>query len=146
MVAFAEDLAERPIVPTYEQELALDTAWMKSKRDMSCVYHKCEHATAFGAIEWQRRMFIATDPEEVNQECNSFAERAASFAPKGVDRIELNSNNVLVGSHNIEPKVPEEIKDLLALNPHEILSDSSVDAFNDSVLEAYRRGQKARTA
>jgi hypothetical protein len=52
-------LAQNPIVPTYEQERSLDGAWMESKRNPFDPAHKFEHATAFGAVEWQRRMFLA---------------------------------------------------------------------------------------
>jgi len=56
-------LAENPIVPTEQQERALDDAWMRSKRDTLDMAHKFAHASAFGAVEWQRRMFLAPEPE-----------------------------------------------------------------------------------
>jgi hypothetical protein len=56
-------LSENPIVPTEKQERKLDDAWMESKKDLASRYYKCAHATEFGAIEWQRMMFLEPEPE-----------------------------------------------------------------------------------
>lgn len=53
-------LSENPIVPTERQERDLCDAWMEAKQSQSNTF---VHASAFGAVEWQRRMFLAPEPE-----------------------------------------------------------------------------------
>jgi hypothetical protein len=60
-------LSKNPIVPTEEQERGLDDAWLESKRNLTTTYHKFEHASAFGAVEWQRRMFLAPERPNVSE-------------------------------------------------------------------------------
>lgn len=49
-------LAENPIVPTDEQGLELEQKWRTSKPNKTCA--------AWCAGEWQRRMFLQTEPRE----------------------------------------------------------------------------------
>ena len=55
--------SENPQVPTEKQERELYDAWEESKRSFTAPYTRFDHATAFGAIEWQRRMYLAPEPE-----------------------------------------------------------------------------------
>lgn len=56
-------LSENPIIPTGQQGRDLDGAWLDSKSNLAAPYHQTARATEFGAIEWQRRMFLAPEPE-----------------------------------------------------------------------------------
>lgn len=53
-------LAENPVVPTESQGRELDDAWLRNKTSPESTF---SHATTFGAVEWQRRMFLAPEPE-----------------------------------------------------------------------------------
>jgi hypothetical protein len=91
-------LAENPIVPSEKQERALDDAWMESKRSLTTPYHKFAHASAFGAVEWQRCMFLApteSDPYE------SLCREMLKNAPPEVDCVEVYSGGNLLRSVRI---------------------------------------------
>ena len=56
-------LTENPIVPTRDQEWGLHSAWSMSDKPQSEAGGDISSQIKFSVIEWQRRMFLAPEPE-----------------------------------------------------------------------------------
>ena len=145
--AFAEVLAEHPIVPTDEQ---VDS--------MADAYKEATHATdgvdwiKQGAVEWQKRMFLAPEPKlfdvtfdsggihaVVRTDATPSQESAQKIAEYFVRKEGLvarpNGQHFMVAS---EPEVPEAIKGLLWYDG----PMGDFEAHNLCVFEAFHRGQR----
>lgn len=140
-------LAENPIVPSESQ--AFSMAVDKDKFP----FDKWEWVR-WGACEWQRRMFLAPEPEaemdstpnhilELRQILYDLTNRPEETSlPLVAESIERTLR--ALGDEPPEPKVPEGIKDLLWEEVGFAGFTNDRQAYNEAISEAFRRGQRAK--
>lgn len=141
-------LSENPTVPTISDLEAMRSGW-KDTPEASA-----EGVVIFLIAEWQRRMFLAPEPE-VPRVVNGFDDllwnRVGMNGPvsEAVQRMELHNRQIveawnrakaLYTSHaDDDPAAPAAIKDLLY---GEDSFESGSDEINERLAEAYQRGQR----
>ena len=73
-------LSENPIRPTLDQQFALHDAWPKSLIYEENSPHPIQDQIFFSVVEWQRRMFLAPEPE-VPEEVRDLLWRNRAITP-----------------------------------------------------------------
>ena len=130
-------LSENPIVPTEEQI---------SSMIGNAPFHRL--SVLDGAVEWQRRMFVASEPE-VPEEIK-YLQRICLSSIQGQDDLDRLVSELCLesfhrgqksprtgGQKSSEPEVPEAVKDLLVCGA--TIINSSTEPINHAIIEAYRR-------
>lgn len=146
MVAFANDLAENPVVPTKDQAAEIC-------RSVGLMVECFGDITRVESIvtEFQRRMF--RDPEPEVPKLNVFEERMNLLTVE-VNRLGgiAKATDILKAVKTPEPEAPEEIKDLMGHvnDSHENDEERKIDTVNTNringrIIEAYRSGQESKS-
>jgi len=126
-------IAKNPIGPTNEQAKEL---WRTSTAGETNEARRASLA----AVEWQRRMFLAPEPEVQNEICAKCGGRILR-TPDGTWYHGRSAVGYFDHEASPEPEVPEEIKDLILPNIKSGFFKPEV--VNERMAECYRRGQKA---
>ena len=133
-------LSENPIVPTMEQAT-----------EMSDSGHPCVLDGVWYATEWQRRMFLAPEPE-VHEEDKDYVCTSCGVFHRGWTKPGHKTPCPACSGTSIEMRgyFPrrnesedlEPVKDLLL--PHLEGAVCKTDGINATIIEAYRRGKEAK--
>ena len=164
--AFAEALAENPIVPTQEQRRALEKHWMEDNGRQGA-YRPYIDAVHHIAVEWQRRMFLAPEPAIAplspwkDNECFNCGDEAVGKSDKGLPLCRGHFQLAVIAGWNpklypkpepevpepevppsscpcCQPGVPEQVRGLL------FRIEPVRDDANKMIIEAFRRGKASR--
>ena len=144
--------SENPIVPTDEQIDGMSVG--------NFSHGAGRRAVKRGAVEWQRRMYLAPEPvldaalggallgrtftrEQANAMKHIIDTAVHDSAPEWDCRADGEEpTNLGMKFPRVEQKVPDEIKQLVK-SKRPYVPDLVNDSINAEILEAFRRGQKA---
>lgn len=111
---------DNPRVPSEDQERSLDEAWLESRKNMFAPYHQCAHATAFGAIEWQRRMYDApkSDSDPSTESMQKLSEQdLVEWIHQMQDELR-RAETACLGIHLPIQNIPQSLLDLREIEEH----------------------------